>query len=174
MLINLGSLESSENHLDLAKQDLLAALKKEPDQPFAVIELAAVSIKQGDFSSARDLLGRAVKIDLVAGQAHELTAVLENKEHGKADLARMRLAAHTGFPNWAREKRYIKLLAETGATAPAIRELQECLRTEWYRAESWQLLGQLLSMTGRTKEAAEAMALANNYDVHLASRPAQL
>jgi predicted Zn-dependent protease len=174
MLINLGALESSENHLDLAKQHLQEALKKEPDQPFALIELANISIKQSDFRAARDLLGRAAKIDLVAGQAHELTAVLENKEQGKADLARMRLAAHSGSSSWAREKRYIKLLAETGATDAAIHELQGCLRTEWYRAESWQLLGQLLSMTGRTKEAAEAIALANNYDVHLASRPAPL
>jgi Flp pilus assembly protein TadD len=174
MLVNLGSLESSENRLDLARQHLLEALKREPGQPFALIELAAVSIKQNDFSTARDLLGQARKIDLVAGQAHELIAVLENKEEGKADLIRMRLAAHTGFSNWAIEKRYIKLLAETGATAAAVHELQVCLRTEWYRAESWQLLGQLLLRTGHNKEAEEALACANDYDVHLDSRPTQL
>jgi hypothetical protein len=174
MLINLGALESGENHLDLARKYLEDALKMEPNQPFALIDLAAVSIKQNDFRGARDLLARATVQPLVAGQAHELLVVLENKENGHANLLRMRLAAHTGFSDWAIEKRYIKLLAETGAMGAAIHELQTCLQTEWYRAESWQLLGQLLTRSGQPKAAAEARALANSYDVHLSARPAVL
>jgi tetratricopeptide (TPR) repeat protein len=174
MLINLGALESSENRLDLAKQHVTQALAKEPEQPFALVELAAISIKRNDFAVAHELLGRAVKIPLVAGQAHELIAILENKEEGLADLRQLRLAARSGSSNWAIEKRYIKVLAETGATATAIRELQRCLQTEWYRAESWQLLGQLLAKTGQTRAAEEAMACANEYDVHLSLRPTAL
>ena len=100
--------------------------------------------------------------------------ILENKENGRTDLLRLRLAARTGCPNWAIEKRYIKLLAETGATAAAIRELQVCLQTQWYRAESWQLLADLLAKTGQSRGSADAMAVANSYDVHLAQRPAAL
>jgi predicted Zn-dependent protease len=174
MLINLASLESSENHFDRARAHLQEALKKQPEQPFALVEFAAVCIKQNEFRTARELLGRATQMPLVAGQAHELMAVLENKEKGQANLLRLRLAAHLGFSNWAIEKRYIKVLAETGATGAAIRELQSCLQTEWYRAESWQLLGQLLTKTGHPEAAAEAMAFANSYDVHLAQRPAAL
>ena len=174
MLINLASLESSENRLDLAKKHLDAALKKEPNQPFAVLELATVAIKQNDFSTARDLLGRATEMPIVAGPAHELIAVLENKEQGRADLLRMRLAAHSGIPNWSTEKRYVKLLAETGAIDSAIRELQSCLQTQWYRAESWQLLSQLLASRGQAQAAAEALTYANSYDVHLSLRPAIL
>ena len=111
---------------------------------------------------------------MVASQAHELLAVLENKEKGQANLLRMRLAAHTGVPNWLTEKRYIKLLAETGSMAAAIQELKTCLQTDWYRAESWQLLGQLLARTGQNEAAAQALALANDYDVHLSTRPAAL
>jgi hypothetical protein len=115
-----------------------------------------------------------VEQPIVRGEAHELLAVLENKESGHANLLRMRLAARAGFSNWSIEKRYIKVLAETGATGKAIHELRTCLQTEWYRAESWQLLGELLAQTGHAEAAAEAMALANSYDVHLSARPAAL
>jgi protein O-mannosyl-transferase len=174
MLINLAALESTQNHLDLARKYLNQALKKDPDPPFGIIELAAVCIKQNDFPAAHDLLKRATEIPLVTAQAHELLAVLENKEKGRANLLRMRLAAHTEYSNWSIEKRYIKLLAETGATGAAIRELQTCLETQWYRAESWQLLGQLLAKIDQPTAAAEAIACAHSYDVRLSARPTPL
>jgi tetratricopeptide (TPR) repeat protein len=168
MLINLGDLELSEGKLEDAAVHLHAALQKKPEQPLAVINLAAVALKQNDFKAAREQLQRATKMPLVEAQAHELLAVLENKENGRVDLLRLGLAARTGPPNWSIEKRYVKVLDESGATAQAIIELQVCLRTQWYRAESWQLLSQLFAKTGREKEAAEALARANAYDVHLA------
>ena len=169
MLINLGDLELSEGKLEDAAVHLHAALQKKPEQPLAVINLAAVALKQNDFKAAREQLQRATKMPLVEAQAHELLAVLENKENGRVDLLRLRLAARTGPPNWSIEKRYVKVLDESGATAQAITELQACLRPQWYRAESWQLLRQLFAKVGREKEAAEALARANAYDVHLAA-----
>jgi tetratricopeptide (TPR) repeat protein len=174
MLINLGALESSENHLERGRKYLAEALKKEPDQPFGLVELAAICIKQNDFTAAHELLGKAAESPVVGAHAQELLAVLENKEKGQANLLRMRLAAHTGFPNWSIEKRYINVLVETGATSAALLELKTCLETEWYRAETWQLLGNLLARTGQNKAAAEAFALANDYDVHLSARHAAL
>jgi Flp pilus assembly protein TadD len=167
MLINLGGLELAEGHFDLAKRNLEAALRKEPDQPFAVINLAVVALKQNDFNTARQLLNRATQMPVVDAQAYELLAVLENKEQGRANPLRLRLAARTGPSNWPIEKRYIKLIDETGATEAAVRELQTCLRTEWYRAESWQLLSELLTKIGREKEAGYALIQATAYDVHL-------
>jgi len=93
--------------------------------------------------------------------------ILENKETGQANLLRLRLATRTGCPNWGIEKRYINLLAETGATTAAIQELRVCLQTQWYRSESWQLLAQLLAKIGDARGAMQAMALATSYDVHL-------
>ena len=174
MLINLGALELSEGKLEDAAVHLHAALQKKPEQPLAVINLAAVSLKQNDFKAAREQLQRATKMPLVEAQAHELLAVLENKENGRVDLLRLRLAARTGPPNWSIEKRYVKVLDESGATAQAITELQACLRPQWYRAESWQLLSQLFAKAGREKEAAEALARANAYDVHLAAHASTL
>ena len=109
---------------------------------------------------------------LVDARAYELLAVLEHKEKGRVDPLRFRLAARTGPPNWSIEKRYIEVLDQSGATPAAIAELKSCLATQWYRAESWQLLSELLTKAGHTTEAAWAKERAEAYDVHLNERPA--
>jgi hypothetical protein len=167
MLINLGGLELSEGHLDRAKAILNKALVEEPDQPLAVINLAVVALRQNDFKTARALALRASRMPWVDAQAYELMAVLDNKEKGRANPLRLRLAARTGAPNWNIEKRYVRFMAESGANEAAIRELQTCLQTQWYRAESWQLLEQLLTRIGMANEAAIARTQAAAYDVHL-------
>ena len=148
MLINLAGLELSEGKLDLAKQHLTLALRKEPNQPLAILNLASVALRQNDFAAARDLLNRATQMPLVDAKAYELLAVLEHKEKGRVDPLRFRLAARTGPPNWSIEKRYIEVLDQTGNTAAAIAELKSCLATQWYRAESWLLLSELLTKAG--------------------------
>ena len=172
MLINLAGLEMSEGRLDDAKKHLQEALRKEPNQPLGVVNLAAVAIKQQDFPLAHEMLKRAKEMPLVEAQAWELLTVLENKETGHANILRMRLAAHTGPANWSIEKRYIKVLDEAGATSAAINELRGCLAQQWYRADSWQLLGELLAKTGHASDAAGALAQAHAYDVRLLEHPA--
>jgi protein O-mannosyl-transferase len=167
MLTNLGGLELAQGDLAIAKKHLQSALEKEPDQPFALINLAAVAIKQHDFKAARETLKRAQQAPLVEAKAHELLAVLENKETGTANLMRMRLATRTGPPDWAIEKRYINLLDETGNRTRAIGEIRLCLTTQWYRAESWQLLSELLNKAGQSQAAAQARSTARDFDVHL-------
>ena len=171
MLINLAGLELSEGHLDAAKKQLALALRKEPDQPLAVLNLASVAIRENDFASAHDLLNRAMQMPLVEARAQELFAVLEHKENGRVNLLRLRLASRTGAANWSIEKRYVEALDQTGATPAAIAELKSCLVTQWYRAESWQLLSDLLTKAGRAGEAAQAKERAQAYDVHLVERP---
>jgi hypothetical protein len=167
MLINLGGLELSEGHLDRAKTLLDSALKMEPDQPLAVMNLAVVALRQKDFKTSRELALRAARMPWVEAQSQELLAVLDHKEKGETNPLRLRLAARTGPPNWEIEKRYIRFMDESGATPAAIHELQTCLQTQWYRAESWQLLGQLLTKMGKDREAELARRLALDYDVHL-------
>src|SRR5438067_202442 len=167
MLINVAELELTEGKLEDAAVHLHAALQKKPDQPLAVINLAAVALKQNDFKLARQLITRATQMPLVDAQAYEYLAVLENKENGKVDLIRMRLAARTGPPHWSIEKRYIQLLDQTGGTAAAINELLSCLQRQWYRAESWKLLSDLHAKLGHSTQAAKARAQARAFDVHL-------
>jgi len=167
MMINLASLELHEGKLDSAKTHLDAALAIEPNQPLAIINLAVVAIRQNDFPAARELLNRAKDLPLVDAQAYELLAVLEFKEHQRAEPMRFRMAARTGPPNWRIERRYIEVLGEVNGPAAAINELRICLQTQSYRAESWQLLSKLLLKTGATSQAAEALEQAKAYDVHL-------
>ncbi|HYJ03720.1 MAG TPA: hypothetical protein VEX43_01200 [Chthoniobacterales bacterium] len=170
-LINLGSLEMHDGHFDIAKKHLEAALKKEPNQPLAIINLAALALRQNDFATARELANRAKDLPLVDAQAYELLAILEYKEHNRVNPLRFRLASRTGPPNWKIERRYIEVLDQTGATAAAISELGAVLRTQWYRAESWQLLSRLLSKAGATGDANQALEQAKAYDVHLEKHP---
>lgn len=174
MLVNLGDLELSSGELEDAAIHFHAALQKKPEQPFAILNLAAVAIKQKDFKLARQLLRRATQMAPVAAQAQESLAVLENRETGEINLMQLRLAARTGPPNWSIEKRYINALDATGRNAQAISELQTCLRTQWYRAESWQLLSELFTKARRRNDCAEALARANAYDVHLTAHIAAL
>jgi tetratricopeptide (TPR) repeat protein len=171
MLINLASQELHDAQLNAAKKHLELALLKEPNQPLAIINLAVVAIRQDSFVIAHKLLDRAKDLPLVDAQAHELLALLEFKEHDRVDLMRFRIASRTGPANWRIERRYIEVLDQSGATPNAINELRAVLRTQWYRAESWQLLSELLAKIGRTQEAAIAREQAWNYDVHLDAHP---
>ncbi|MEP6685762.1 MAG: hypothetical protein ABJB22_03215 [Verrucomicrobiota bacterium] len=171
MLINLAGLEFSQGQLDAAKMHLLTALHKDPGQPRALISIATVAIKQNDFKFAHEILERAKQISFIEAEANDLLAVLAYRESGKVDLLRLRLAAHTGPSNWAIERRYIHTLDDAGQTDRAIAEMNMCLRTEWYRAESWQLLSEILAKAGRAEEAAQAQAIAQKYDVHLGKHP---
>ncbi|MEY2576621.1 MAG: protein O-mannosyl-transferase [Verrucomicrobiota bacterium] len=167
MLVNLASQELHDGQLDSAKKHLELALEKEPNQPFAVINLAVVAIRKDDYATAREILNRAKDLPVVDAQAHELLAILEIKEHARVELLRFRLASRTGPPNWRIERRYIEALDETGNTSAAIRELAGCLKTQWYRAESWQLLSKLFTKKGATREGIDALEQAKDYDVHL-------
>jgi protein O-mannosyl-transferase len=171
MLINLAGLEMTDGKLGEAAAHLHTALDKKPDQPLAILNLGALALKQNDLKQARELLNRAAQMPLVDAQANEYLAVLENKESGQANLMRMRLAARTGMPNWSIEKRYIQLLDETGSTRAAIDELLGCLQPQWYRAESWKLLSELHAKLGHSEQAAQALAQARAYDVHLTNSP---
>ena len=171
MLINLASQELHDGQLDSAKKHLDAALEKEPNQPFAVINLAVVALRKEDYATAREILNRAKDLPVVDAQAHELLGILEVKEHERVELLRFRLASRTGPPNWRIERRYIEALDQTGNTGAAIKELAACLKTQWYRAESWQLLSRLFSKNGPTREATDALEQAKDYDVHLMEHP---
>ncbi|MGI8436373.1 MAG: tetratricopeptide repeat protein [Chthoniobacterales bacterium] len=127
MLINLGGLNLHNGRLEEAKKNLNAALEKEPGQPIALLNLAAVAIKQRDFPRAHELLARATQVPFVEAQAYELMAVLEKAETGQVNPLRLRLATLSGFPSWEIEKRYILYLQETGATEAAVTQLKPCL-----------------------------------------------
>jgi tetratricopeptide (TPR) repeat protein len=170
MLINLGGLELSEGHFSAAGQALEKALQKEPDNALAQLNLAAVKIKEGDYPGAQALLNKVNRPDSLRARAEETRAVLESRETGMIDLMRLRLAARIGPPNWEIEQRYIRALAESGFPERAIAEVKTCLAVAPYRAESWEVLGELLQQVGRPNDSAAAFAEAEARDVHLPQR----
>jgi tetratricopeptide (TPR) repeat protein len=172
MWINLGGLELSEGHLAAARQALDRALAKDPQNPLALLNLAAVTIREGDFKGARALLQRIAEPAELRARAEESLVVLENRESGKVDLTRLRLATRLGAPNWMIEKRYIKALTDLNYSAVALAELRNCLAVAPYRAESWLMLSELLQKIRRPNEAAIALSVAEDNDVHLHDRAA--
>src|SRR5207245_1428963 len=166
MLINLGGLELSDGHLEQADMFLQRALAKNPEQPFALLNLAAVALKRNDRSTARSFLERAQKNPVSLAQAEEMLAMVEQKEKGQVNLLRLRMASRTDPPSWSIMRRYLAALAVTSQTEKAVAELRAVLATEWYRAESWQLLSEYLTRLGQTDEAAKALAHAHAFDVH--------
>lgn len=171
MLINLAGVELKEGQLDVARGQLELALKREPDQPFALLNLAAVTIQQNDFSGAHQLLDRAMQVPFTRAKANELLAVLDLRETGLVNVMRFQRAARTPPPDWSIERRYVQALDQSGSTRDAIAELRSCLVKQWYRAESWQFLSELLTKDGQPTEAAEALAYAKAFDVHLGEHP---
>jgi Tfp pilus assembly protein PilF len=167
MLINLGGIELSDGHLEPADMFLQRALAKNPEQPFALLNLAAVAMKRNDLPTARGFLKRAQRNPLSLAQAEEMLALVEQKEKGRIDLSRLRIASRTDPPSWSTMRRYLAALSLTGQTEKAVAELQTLLNTEWYRAESWQLLSEYLTRLGQADEAAKALAQAHAFDVHL-------
>ncbi len=167
MWINLGGLELSEGHVAEAKRALEIALAKEPENPFARLDLGAVAIKQKEFGRAREFLGKVTEPPELRARAEESLAVLENRETGKVNLLRLRLAARLGASNWVIEKRYIQAFADLGFPERAITELKTAIGVAPYRAESWDMMSELLRRIDRPNESALALARAEANDVHL-------
>src|SRR5436190_3605643 len=166
MLINLGALDLSDGHLEQADMLFQRALSKNPEQPFALLNLGAVALKRNDLSTARGFLERAQKNPVNLAQAEELLAMVEQREKGQVNLSRLRTASRTNPPSWPITRRYLAALAVTGQTEKAVAELQAVLKTEWYRAESWQLLSDYLTRLGETNQAGKTLAQARTFDVH--------
>src|SRR5205814_7052032 len=163
----LAALETKEGNLDRAEAILHRALARQNEQPFALLNLAAIALKKNDLKRAQDILVRAERFPVIAAQVGDMVAVIEYKESGKFDLSRLKVASQTDSAAWPATRRYLAALDEAGETRTAVIDLSELLKREWYRAESWQLLSTYLSKLGRDAEAAVASDWARKLDVHL-------
>ena len=170
--LQVAELELSEGKFPAAKAALGRALAIDTVNAKALLYLAAVAAEGKDFSRARDLLGKVIDPPELRARAEESLVLLENRESGKVNLMRLRLASRLGQPNWAIEKRYVKALAAFQHPDRALSELQTSLNQAPYRAESWQMMSQLLARVGRPNESALALQEAEACDMHLHRRTA--
>jgi tetratricopeptide (TPR) repeat protein len=172
MLINLGNLELSEGNLGAARANLERALKKEPRNPLAQLNLAIVKTRQRDFAGARTLLKQISAPPELQARAAEALAVVENRETGTINLRQLHLATRIGPPAWSIEEHYVKALTDLGLFDAALNELKSCLVIAPYRAETWLMMSEVLRRAGRTDAAAIAFEEAQSADVHLLRRTA--
>src|SRR5207237_602135 len=127
---------------------------------------ADVYIRSRDFEHARPLLDKVAQRPFFRAPALDSLAVLEFQENGRDRVDLLREAAQLAPKNWAIQKRYIAHLDERGETIEAIRELRALLETQWFRADSWALLGQLLRKINQPDLARDAFARTAAFDMH--------
>lgn len=165
VMINLGILESSEGRQKIAIGYFLQALNMRPDQPFALLGLANAYIRAGDFDNAKEQLQKARIIPFAHAMALERLAALEYQQNHTRDLGLLAKAAKMEPDNWEIQSTYIKTLADDGQVRLAEQTLRDLLETQWYRADSWKLMGDLLTVERRDDLAAAAYDEASRYDV---------
>lgn len=164
MWTNLGSLCLSEGNPRAALECFQNAMKA--PQPFALIGIASAEIKLGDYSGARAHIDEALKNPFVRPAALQNLATLEYLESGKDRIDLLWEAADLAPKNWAIQKKFLLHLAERGHRKEAIKGLRSLLETQSYRAESWEVLGDLLRKEGEGDLANAAYKEASLRDVH--------
>jgi len=167
MRVNLGHLESTEGRDHVAHEQFTLALQRAPEDPFALLGMAAVCVRLGRFEEARTFLAKAERNSVIVAECRQLWAALEFREHGTDTTHFLRQAAEHAPNNWPLRQRYIKALDERGQTAGAVRELRAFLERQAFRADSWRMLSRLLEKQGDREHAAAAAAQAALLDVHL-------
>lgn len=167
MMINLGQLESSEGHQDLAIADYKKALDKRPDQPFALLGLAIAYMRARDFDNSQALLDRAKVIPFLRGEALKDEAALEYQKTGQVDLPLLLKAVTLEPDNWDIQYTYIKTLADSGQVNGAVMAAKAVVDKQPWRARSWKVMTKLLVRANRLDLAKHAYEQAQDCDVHL-------
>lgn len=165
MHTNLGLLLSAEGRHREATEHFAVALKNSGENPHALLGAAAAAVRTRDFTAARTHLEKARRVPFARARALETLAVLEFQEHGRVAPELLREAAGIEPHNWDLQKRWILHLQEGGDAPAAVRALETLLERQWYRGESWRVLGDLLVELGQAGMARRAYGQAAAYDV---------
>ncbi|MGA3171925.1 MAG: hypothetical protein ABSE62_13040 [Chthoniobacteraceae bacterium] len=166
MLINLGGLELSEGHTDAAINDLRGALALSPDQPFALISLGGAYLRTRQFALAREQFEKALDNPITAPDALQDIAVLEFQESRTDRVDLLQKAAEMAPENWDIQKRFIMHLVERGQNMEAMTTLRAIASDQWWRADTWRLLGDNWARLRQWDSAARAYRMAIEDDVH--------
>ena len=165
MLGNLALEELGRGNVEAAVQGFREALVRKPGQPFAMLGLGRALIQRDDFAEARQWLERCEKIPSVRAAALVQKAELEFKEAGRDQLPLLREAAAVNPRFWPVHKRAIAHLIKQGEMAAALAELRAVLADQPFRAETWEMLGEVAGKIGNPALAKAAYAEADRRDV---------
>lgn len=167
MLGNLALEQLRRGEVGNAVKGFRAALVLKPGQPFAMLGLSRALLHRGyhgDFAEARQWLEQCEQIPLVRAAALVQKSELEFQE-GRDGLPLLREAATVNPRFWPVRKAYIACLIERGEMRTALEELRAVLADQPFRAETWEMLGNVADKIGNRTLAQSAYAEADRRDV---------
>jgi len=167
MRINLGGLELSEGHPDLALEQYRIALGRDPESVFAWLGTANAQLRLLQYDKARFALEKCGSAPGLEADLAQFIGALDFAEKQIDPIPAFRRAAAAAPLNWYYHQRLFTALAQTGRLDDAIRELRAFLSGQDFRADSWLLLAELLARANRPDLAAVARAEAKLRDVRL-------
>jgi Flp pilus assembly protein TadD len=166
MRVNLATMQLAAGEVEMARTNCRLALELQPGLPFALLALAHVEMKAGEFDAARKHLAEAEKHGFMRADVLQARAALELAEDGRDPGALLEAAARARPRDWPVVRRFVAYLTESGRKADAVRELRRLLEVEPWRGEPWRMLGGILADAGRTDDARAALERAAELDVH--------
>jgi len=145
---------------DEAVAELEKAAALDPDTPAILHELGASYHRAGKNAEAIKTLTRCVELDPENGPAHEQLAYAyaSNGKRDKAleQLERAAKAKVKPDNHWNLVRHIARIYRRQGARKEAIEWYQFLIDSGYRRADVWLVLGQLLLVEKRTKEALDA------------------
>jgi tetratricopeptide (TPR) repeat protein len=166
MRMNLGALESSEGHNDLALARYREAIERSPDLPIVWLSYASVLLRARDFEGARHALEKAEASPMLAAECRQTRAILAHLETGADTGNVLREAVELAPKDWPIRQRYVEYLLERNAPEAALRELRGFVEAHPFRGSSWKLLGAIMEQMRKPELALAAYRQAAELDVH--------
>jgi tetratricopeptide (TPR) repeat protein len=174
MLINLGGLELSEGHVDVAIADYKNALALSPDQPFGVVSLGSAYLRKKQWDLAKEQFIKAIDFPITQAEALDDLAVLEFQAYRHDPIDLLKKAAELAPDDWSIQKRYIMHMIERGDVSKSMTTLIAMVQDKPWRADGWRLLGENWVRLGQFDSAARAYRKAIALDAHDEDSPRKL
>jgi tetratricopeptide (TPR) repeat protein len=166
MRLNLATHLSNHGDHAQALDQLKLVSRDRSSEHNALLSGAAIHLRLKNFDTARAMLDRVPPSPFTSPRRLELLAMISLQQGSGDPLPLLREAVRSAPSDWPLQRRLVQTLTATGDTATAIRELRAFIDAYPFRAESFELLGDLLAKTGDAIAAREAYTSATKLDVH--------
>ncbi len=153
-----------------ARADFERADALSPDQPFALLGLAALDYAESNYEAART---RVLKIrePFFRPAALEMLALIARAEKSGDGITEMNRALSLHPDDWPLTRRKVKFLIADGKNGEATVALRDFVLEHPFRAEAWLLFSECLLKDGSVKGSEKAAQWATRQDVHLDRQP---
>jgi tetratricopeptide (TPR) repeat protein len=171
MFINRALESIRRDDRPAARADYERAEQLMPDQPLALLGLASLDFADGNFEESKARLSKVALESFHRPAALEMMAMVRRAEHSGDGLEEMNQALALRPNDWPLTRRKVKFLLADGKNKEAVNAIRDFVFEHPFRAETWQLLSQLMRDGGNLKAAEVAAQRAADRDVHLDQPP---